>query len=102
MLHAYRLVYPDNPYALPYLWEYEQPYIDRLVLNARTFNWRVVQRYFRSWAALARANARLWRRCYLLSPLYAPYQTWERWFPEYRALIVEVQEMYEEVGSSCV
>jgi hypothetical protein len=90
MLHAYRLVYPENPHALPYLWEFEQPYIDRLIRNAQTFNRRVVQRYFRSWAALARENARLWQRYYLPSPLYQPYETWERWLPEYRTLIVEV------------
>jgi hypothetical protein len=43
MLHAYRLVYPISQHAPPQLWEYEQPYIANLILNARTFDRRVVQ-----------------------------------------------------------
>jgi hypothetical protein len=42
MLHAYRLVYPLSQHAPPQLWEYEQPYIDNLLLNARTFDRWVV------------------------------------------------------------
>jgi hypothetical protein len=62
MRHAYCLIYPNNPHALPSFWEFEQPYIDRLVRHAETFKRRVVQRYFRHWKALARSNARIWRR----------------------------------------
>jgi hypothetical protein len=52
MLHAYRLVYPISQHAPPQLWEYEQPYINNLILNARTFNRFVAQWYFKSWEAL--------------------------------------------------
>jgi hypothetical protein len=38
MLHAYRLVYPLSEHSPPQLWEYEQPYIDNLLLNAHTFD----------------------------------------------------------------
>jgi len=33
MLRAYRLVYPISQHAPPQLWEYEQPYIDNLLLR---------------------------------------------------------------------
>jgi hypothetical protein len=46
MLHVYRLVYPFSQHAPPQLWEYEQPYIANLILNARTFDQHVVQWYF--------------------------------------------------------
>src|SRR5262249_45855798 len=52
MMHAYRLVYPLSEHAPPQLWEYEQPYIDNLLLNARTFDRFVTQWYFEDWAAL--------------------------------------------------
>jgi hypothetical protein len=32
MFHAYRLVYPISEHAPPELWEYEQPYIDNLLV----------------------------------------------------------------------
>jgi hypothetical protein len=38
MIHAYRLVYPISQHAQPQLWEWEQPYISYLLLNARTFD----------------------------------------------------------------
>jgi hypothetical protein len=47
MLHAYRLVHPLSQHAPPQLWEYEQPYIDNLLLNARTFDRWVVQWFLR-------------------------------------------------------
>jgi hypothetical protein len=49
MIHAYRLVYPISQQAPPQLWEYEQPYIDNLILNARTFDRWVVQWYCKDW-----------------------------------------------------
>jgi len=60
MLHAYRLVYPISEHAPPQLWEYEQPYIDNLLRNARTFDRWVVQWYFENWEALDRDNTRIW------------------------------------------
>jgi hypothetical protein len=43
MIHAYRLVYPLHQHVPPQLWEYEQPYIDNLLLKAWTFARWVVQ-----------------------------------------------------------
>src|SRR4051794_38574128 len=54
MIHAYRLVYSLSEHAPPQLWEYEQPYINNLLWNARTFERWVVQWYFESWEALDR------------------------------------------------
>jgi hypothetical protein len=96
MLHAYRLVYPMSQHAPPQLWEYEQPYIGDLILNARTFDRRVAQRYFLTWEALVQENARIWETYYRSKPLFADVATWEDWLPEYRQLVIEVQEMYEE------
>ncbi len=36
MIHACRLTYPFSEYGPPQLWEWEQPHIDNLVLNAKT------------------------------------------------------------------
>jgi hypothetical protein len=68
MLHAYRLVYPLSQQAPPQLWEYEQPYIDNLLLNARTFARWVVQWYFENWEALDRDNTRIWNLYYRPKP----------------------------------
>src|SRR5712691_1389602 len=38
MIHAYRLVYPFNQPAPPPLWEFEEPYIHHLMLNAPDFS----------------------------------------------------------------
>jgi len=51
MIHAYRLVYSISEHAHPQLWEYEQPYIDTLLLNALAFDRFVAQWYFEDWAA---------------------------------------------------
>jgi hypothetical protein len=51
MIHAYHLVYPLSQHGSPQLWEYEQPYIDHLLLNARTFDRFVAQWSFEDWAA---------------------------------------------------
>jgi hypothetical protein len=60
MLHAYRLIYPLSQHAPPHVWEYEQPYIDNLLRNARTFDRWVVQWYFENWASLDRDNTCNW------------------------------------------
>jgi hypothetical protein len=88
MLHAYRLVYPCSPHAPPQLWEYEQPYIHNLILNARTFDRRVVQWYFKDWEALARDNTRIWETYYRPYPLYDHLADWEVQLVEYRASVV--------------
>ena len=94
MIRAYRLV-SESPHAPPTLWEWEQPYITHLTRSARLFHHRVVQRYFATLPALARANAQLWKRHYLPKPLYQPWGTWRAWLVEYRVLVVEVSAIYE-------
>ena len=96
MLHAYRLASPLSPYTIPQLWEYAQPYIDHLIRNARTFDRRVVQGYFEDWHALAADNTSLWDTYYRSTPRFAHLPTWHDWLAEYRQLIIEVQEIYEE------
>jgi hypothetical protein len=96
MLPAYRLVYPHSQHGSPQLWEYEQPYIDNLIVNARTFQRFVVQGYFEDWAALNRDNTRIWNTYYRPKPLFDHIATWQEWLPEYRQLIIEVQDMVNE------
>ena len=67
---AYRLVYPDSSHAPEMLWEWEEPYIQMLIENARTFHRKVVQRYFLTWDDLAQENQRIWETYYLPRPLY--------------------------------
>jgi hypothetical protein len=96
MLHAYRLVYPDSPHAPEMLWEWERPYIDHLLWNAKTFGREVVQRYFLTWEALAHEHQRIWETNYLPRPLYEPWETWRAWLDAYRELVRDVQDIYEE------
>jgi hypothetical protein len=96
MLHAYRLVYLKSPHAPPTLWEWEQPYIHHLILNARSFQTtRVAQRYFRDAADLAAENSRIWEVHYRACPLYDHVPSWETWLAECRQIITQVQEIYE-------
>ena len=96
MLRAYRLIYLKSPHAPPKLWEWEQPRIHHLIVNARSFKTtRVEQRYFQDGDELARENARIWEVHYRSRPLYDHIETWEKWMAEYRQLIIEVQELYE-------
>jgi hypothetical protein len=59
-IHAYRLVYSDSPHASEILWEWEDPYIYRLLWTAKTFGRTVVHCTFLHWNALAEANQRIW------------------------------------------
>ena len=93
MIHAYHLVYPLSQHGSPPLWEYEQPYIDHLLLNARMFDRFVAQWYFEDWTALDRDNTRIWNTYYRPKPLFDHLPTWQEWLPEYRLLIIEVQDM---------
>ena len=68
MLPAYRLVYPLSQHGAPQLWEYEQPYIDNLIVNARTFDRFVAHWYFEDWAALDRDNTQYCSAHLLLAP----------------------------------
>jgi hypothetical protein len=96
MIHAYRLVYSISEHAPPQIWEFEQPYIDHLLLNARTFDRFVAQWYFKDWEALDCDNRRIWDTYYRPKPLFDHLPTWQEWLPEYRQLIIEVQNMVEE------
>jgi len=91
MIHVYRLVYSLSEHAPPQLWEYEQPYSDNLLLNARTFDRRVVQWYFEDWEALDRDKTRIWDTYYRPKPLFDHMSAWQAWLPEYRQLMIEVQ-----------
>src|SRR5262249_16616208 len=79
MIRAYRLVYPISEHAPPQLWEYEQPFIDHLLRNARTFDRFVAQWYFDDWAALDRDNTRIWNTYYRPKPLFDHLPTWQDW-----------------------
>ena len=93
-IYAYRLVYNDSPHA-EILWEWEDPYIRRLLWNAKTFGRTVVQCTFLHWNALAEANQRIWETYYQLQAAYEPWDTWQIWMAEYRTLVATVQEVYE-------
>ena len=95
MLHAYRLVYPLSQHVSPQIWEYEQPSIDHLLLNAQTFGRHVAQGDFEDWEALDRDNTHIWETYYRPKPLYDSWKTWQEWLLEYRQLIIEVQDIYE-------
>ena len=71
------------------------PIYHNLILNARIFDRRVVQWYFRDWDALDQHNTRIWEMYYRPKPLYDHVESWEEWLPEYRQLIIEVQEIWE-------
>ena len=94
-IHAYRLVYPDSPHPSEMLWEWEEPYIHRLLWTAKTFGRRVVECDFLHWNALAEANRRIWEASYRLRPSSEPRDTWHTWMAEYRTLVATVQEVYE-------
>ena len=66
------------------------------MLNARTFERRIVQWWFADWAALDSDNTRIWNTYYRPKPLYAHLATWQEWLPEYRQRILDVQDMYDE------
>jgi len=77
MLHAYRLAYPFSEYGPPQLWEWQQPYIDHLVLSAKTFNRRVVGWWFEDWDALDRDNTRIWHTHYQPKPAHDHTASWQ-------------------------
>jgi hypothetical protein len=71
-------------------------HIDRLLWNAKTLRREIVQRYCPHWDAFAEANQRIWEAYYEPRPLDEPWETWQAWLAEYRELVRDVQEMYEE------
>jgi hypothetical protein len=78
------------------LWEWEEPYIQMLLENARTFHRKVVQRYFLTWDNLAQENQRIWETYDLPRPLYQLSETWRAWLDEYREIVRDVLDIYEE------
>jgi hypothetical protein len=42
---------------------------------------------------LDRDNTRIWNTYYRPKPLFDHLPTWQEWLPEYRQLIIEVQDM---------
>ncbi len=98
MLQAYRLVYDFSNFGPPQLWEWQQPYIDHLVLNARTFNRRVVGWYFEDWNTLDQDNTRIWQTYYEPRALSELYSGWQKMLAKHRQIIVQVQDIAEETG----
>ena len=96
LIHAYRLIYPDSPHVPEMLWEWEEPYIQMLIENARMFQRKVVQRYFLTWDDLAKENQRIWETFYQPRPLYQLWDTWRAWLAEYREIVQDVQDMIQE------
>ena len=95
VLHAYRLVYPLSQHGSPQLWEYEQPYIDNLLLNAG----RLIDLSHMVFRRLDSTRPRQYPyrdTYYRPKPLFDHMPTWQDWFPEYRQLIIEVQDMVKE------
>jgi len=41
-------------------------------------------------------NQRIWETYYLPCPLYEPWETWRAWLDEYRELVRDAQDIYEE------
>ena len=102
MLHAYRLYYPDSPDAPEMLWEWERPYIERLLWDAKTLSCAVVQCYFADWDALVQENERIWKAYYMQRPPYEPWKSWLAWDEEYSTIVREVQEITaEHQGRRC-
>src|SRR5215475_3358843 len=96
MLPAYRLIYPDSPHAPPHPCQWEEPYIHLLIQNARTFHREVEQRDFPTREALEQENQCIWETYYRPRPLYEPWETWRAWLDEYREIVRDVQDIYEE------
>jgi hypothetical protein len=95
-IHAYRLAYPDSLHAPERLWEWEKVHVACLLWNATAFGRELTHRYFLTWAALAQENQRIWETYYLPRPLYESWETWHAWLAEYRELVRDVQDVYEE------
>jgi len=95
-IHAYRLVYTESPKTPERLWEWEKVHVGHLLWNATVFGRELTHRYFLTWDALAEENQRIWEVYYLPRPLYESWATWRAWLDEYRELVRDVQEMYEE------
>ena len=96
MLHAYRLVDPDSSHVPERLWEWEKEHLARLLWNATVFERELMHRYFLTWEALAQENQRIWEVYYLPRPLYESWATWDAWLNEYRELVRDMQDMYEQ------
>lgn len=94
-LHAYRLVYPDSPPTSETLWEWEAPYLTRLLWTAHTFGRTVVHGPLLHANALAEAHQRIWATDYLLRPSHEPWNTWQGWRAADRTLVTTVQEVSE-------
>ena len=96
MLDGYRLVYPDSPDMPPRLWEWEEFHIRALFKNAGAFHQQMVQSSFLDWDALAQENQHIWDTYYSSRDLYELWGTWSVWLDEYRRIVRDMQNIYEE------
>jgi hypothetical protein len=69
-----------------------------IVLNAKTFNRRVVQWYFENWHALNKDNTRIWQTHYKPKPAHNHIANWQELLAEHRQVVAEVLEIAEEMG----
>ncbi len=98
MLRAYRVIYTNNTYAAPQLWEWEQPHIDNLSRSARTFGHHMKQRFFLNRDALNWENTRIWQTHYEPKPAHDHIASWQELLAEHRQVVFEVQEIAVETG----
>ena len=98
MIHAYRLLSFHSPHAPPTLWDWEQPWMHHLMMNANSFHTAAVeQQYFRDWEAFHREHVRMWDVHYRSRPLYDHRETWDMWLAQYRQISLDMQEMAGDV-----
>ena len=101
-LRAYRLTHPESPAAPEGLWEWEEPYVHRLLWFAKTFGWTVVECTFLNLNAFAEANRRIWEAHYRFRAASAPWDTWQGWMAASRTQVATVHEVYAaQFGQQC-
>src|SRR5262245_10851749 len=91
LLHAYCLIDPDSPHAPEMCWEWMRPHMHSLLRHAKLFHRQVTQQYF-TWDALMQENQRIWTVPYVPRPCYQPWETWQAWLEESRAIVRDVEE----------
>ncbi len=69
-----------------------------LVQNARTFNRRIVQWWFKDRDALDQDNTSIWQASDKPKPLSQLYMGWQEMLAEHRQIIVQVQEIVAEMA----
>jgi hypothetical protein len=87
---------PPSPHAPEKLWKWEKEHLVCLLWKATTFGRELAHRYCPTWNPFAKTNQRIWETAYLPRPRSESWATWHAWLDEYRALVRDVQDIYEE------